>query len=192
MNPDRVFIRKVEDLQRRTDSECLASAADVGYEVLMSAPLLRELLMGSPPLLHIANREHKVAIRFQVGRKPALEKLILEDKPDFYARTDGVYPGSGLPGSTIVTLNLDGFLREMVMLVHGDTVTVRDLIDYSANAAGAVHFGKLEKGKRAALATVDERLGIGGLEAALKCLIAIGQVVVDGVEPLVKRINADH
>jgi hypothetical protein len=187
LDPRRVFIRKVEDLRLRVDSARLQTALDPDYEVLMASPLLRELLMGEPPLCHLINRHYRLKIRFEVARKPAYERLVLQDRPIFYARGDGLFPGTATPGSETATLNLEKFLREMVMLVQGEPVSVRDLIDYVANAAGAVHFGDPTKGKRALLIELDKGLGIGGMEATPKTLIAVGHIVVAGLQPLVEK-----
>lgn len=144
--------------------------------------------MGDPPLCHLVNQELRMKIRFDVAVNSEYERLVLEDSPVFFARGDGLYPGTNMLKHEVRTLNLDKFLREMVMIINGEKISVRDLIDYVANAAGAVHFGNPEKGKRALLAALDQELGIGGMEAAPKTLIGVGRIVVDAFEPLEQQL----
>jgi hypothetical protein len=158
----------------------------------MASPLLRELLMGEPPLCHLINRSYRIKIHFHIARKPGYEQEVLKDRPVFYARGDNLYPGSALPGSEIATLNLEKFLRKTVMVIRGDPISVRDLIDYAANAAGAVHFGAKHKGKRALLVELDEKLRLGGLEATTKALTTLGRIVVDGLQPLVEQVEKEQ
>lgn len=192
MHPDRVFVRKVQDLRRRSDLRP-DDNHDAGYEVLMAAPLLREFLFGDPmPLIDHVNRERRVRLRFQVARKPAYEKLVLSHKPAFYQRGDGLFPGHNMmPGSEIADLTRDQLLREMVMMVQGSVVTVHQLIDYVANAAGAQHYAELTKHKRALLQQIDSSLVVGGFEPAVLSLRSVGLIVADGLQPLVERIEAD-
>jgi hypothetical protein len=188
MEPDEVFVRKVQDLQDHVSVESL-TGIDSQYEVLMAGALLRELLVGDPPLMDTVNRSCHLRLRFDVSRVTAYEQVVLADGPMFFARGDGLHPGAGFPGATVASLNRDQFLREMVMVIGGETITVRDIIDYVANAAGAVHFGDRTKDKRAAIAAIDAEFKIGGLDAALHALRAVGRVAVDGLGPLVKSIE---
>jgi hypothetical protein len=191
VDPDHVFLRKVQDLESRTDVTRLAAAIDADYEILMAAPLLRELIMGEPPLMHTVNRSRRLKIRFRVSYNLAYEQVVFADKPISYARGDGLYPGAAMPKDTIQEQTIDQFLREMVMVIQGETITVRDLIDYVANAAGAVHFGDLAKDKRAIMADLDTHLRLGGAQASLRALTAIGRIVATALEPLARRVEAD-
>lgn len=157
----------------------------------MAAPLLRELLMGDPPLFHLVNRHRRLKVRFRVARASAYQQVVLADAPIFYARTDGLYPGSALPNSTVEALSLDKLLSEMVMIVQGNTISVRDLIDYVANAAGGVHFGDPKRDKRAIMAALDGQLKLGGIDASLRCLVAVGRIVTEALDRLVLRVEAD-
>jgi hypothetical protein len=191
VEPDRVFVRKVQDLRSRTDPAALAAAADPDYDVLMAAPLLRELLMGDPPLLHLVNRSRRLKVRFRVARVNAYEREVLADAPIFYERVDGLYPGSALPNSTVEALSVDKLLSEMVMIVQGNTISVRDLIDYVANVAGGVHFGDPKRDKRAIMVALDGQWKLGGIDVSMRCLVAVGQIVTEALDRLVLRVEAD-
>jgi hypothetical protein len=90
VEPDRVFIRKIDDLRDRSDQGKLATATDPEYEILMTAPLLRELLMGEPPLMHTVNRDRRVKIRFKVVGRSAYDEAVLADRPLMFAVADGL------------------------------------------------------------------------------------------------------
>jgi hypothetical protein len=189
VDPRRVFLGKVRELRSRIDGS-LASD-DPEYEILMTAPLLRELLMGDPPLMDTVNKELRLKPKFHVARATALEKLMFEDAPIFYARGDGLYPGTALAASDITALNRDKFLQEKVMVVNGNTITVHDLIDYAANSAGALHFGSLDRKNREAVLEAD-LIKIGGFDATNRALKAVSLVVADGLQPLVEGMQANN
>lgn len=190
MEPDRVFVRKLDDLRTRTDQSNLAAAADADYDILMAAPLLRELLLGDPPLIHTVNRTRRLKIRFEVVSRSPYEDAVLADRPVFYARANAFYPKAKLPTDVVRAVSLDEFLREMVIVSQGSVITVRDLIDYIANAAGAVHFGDPRKDKRPILAALDQQLKLGGVETTLRCLLGVAWVVLDALDPLTKMVVA--
>jgi hypothetical protein len=77
----------------------------------------------------------------------------------------------------------------MVMIVQGDVLTVRDLLDYVANAAGAVHFGNPTKDKRPILRELDQHITLGGVDTSLRCLLAVCWITRDALDPLVKAIR---
>jgi hypothetical protein len=192
MEPERLFVRKFQELRQRTDMNALSQAKDADYEVLMAAPLIRELLLGDPPLMHIANRGAKLRIRFNfIGRTP-YEDLILSHRPVLWAKADAIWPGSGGPGSNepVTSGTIDQFLRENVMLIQGDHIDVHALIDYVANAAGGVHYNPdSKKHKRAILAALDQQMTLGGLQECLRSLLGVAWVVRDALEPLAKHID---
>jgi hypothetical protein len=161
-------------LRRRGDIQTV-TGEDPEYEILMAAPLLRELLAGDPmPLMDLVNRFRWLKLHFLVSRSPAYERLVLEHGAEFYERGDGLYPGHAMLASAeTVALTREQLLREMVMVVNAQTITVHNLIDYVANAAGALHFGELSRHKRGVLEAIDRSFQIGGLAAAVHALKAV-------------------
>jgi hypothetical protein len=192
MDPDHIFVRKTEDLRWRTRLETLSSTGDGNYEVLMAAPLLRELLMGHPSPMNLANREHRMKIRFQVAEEPGLEDIANNPDLILFARGDSMCPGYPFPDYPIKSLTLDQFLSELTMVVKGNAISVRDVIDYTAHAAGGVHFGNPQKGNRAFVEAANQAAALGGLGAAMRSLAAIGRITVDGLQPLVDRVLVDY
>jgi hypothetical protein len=192
MHPDRLFIRKVQDLKTRsligTPTQQLAPNQDPHYEALMAAAPLRQLLMGDPPLMDVANRTRRLKLRFDVARR--VEPL----RPNtiFYGPGAGFDPQANMPGYAVERVGRDKLLRELMMYVHGRTITVRDLIEFTANAAVAIHYDNRAKRQRAVLAAVSEQLAVGGMDATVDSLLAVARVVVAGLEPLVARIESDY
>jgi hypothetical protein len=60
LDVDRLFFHTLRDLERRT-------AATDEYEVLMSAALLRKLLLDKSRLIDQVNRIHRLDLRFRIS-----------------------------------------------------------------------------------------------------------------------------
>jgi hypothetical protein len=191
---ERIFVAKVRDLRRRTNNDWLQAQEDPSYELFMAAPLLRELLMGDPQAqIHLVNRDRRLKIRFDVRRAADYDELFDDPDVTFYAIARGLYPGDGSPGSPVEkSLTLDQFLAERIVVMPGRAVlSVRDVIDYVANAAGAVHFGDRTRDNRAVVEAVAAFMEFGYGNLVLETMIAIAKVTADALEPLVDRINSD-
>ena len=69
MQADELFLRTLEDLDRRT-------TVPDEYEALLAAGLLRKLLLDEAPLAHQVNRYRRERIRFRINGETPLEKTI--------------------------------------------------------------------------------------------------------------------
>jgi hypothetical protein len=69
-------------LSTLSDLENKISSADE-YEVLLSAGLLRKLLMDDTPLMDQVNVTYRLKIRFPMNAESTYERMIHEDSPIF-------------------------------------------------------------------------------------------------------------
>ena len=85
-------------------------------------------------------------------------------------------------------LSRGAMLKCVVMMIHGEKLTVHDIIDVAAHIEGAVHAGAPSTPKEKALADVNRQLQIGGMAPATRSLLAVGRVTLRGLEPLRQAI----
>jgi hypothetical protein len=123
MRADQLFLRTLEDLDRRT------TVTDE-YEALLAAGRLRLLLLDEAPLVHQVYRYRRERIRFRINGETPLEKTILEDGPVFWDIGDAIDPDAFLTSgiSAPMDAKLDQFLARTVMFARGERLSVGDLI----------------------------------------------------------------
>jgi hypothetical protein len=124
MDAGQLFIRTLIDLEKRV------TATDE-YEVLLSAGLLRKLLMDQTPLMDKVNSTYRLKIRFRINGESPYERLAHEDEPLHWSLEDAIDPEIALPPGMQAPFDADRdkFLARRVLRVNGNWVTVRDLID---------------------------------------------------------------
>jgi hypothetical protein len=179
MDAEALFLRTLDDLEQRGE-------ATDEYEVLLAAGLLRKLLMDSHPLVDQVNVSHHLKLRFQINGPTAYEEMVLTAGPIYWSLEDAIDPGIdhplGLRAPQDVTR--DQLLARRVMMVNGQEVSVRDLIDQLAHIEGAVHAAKPREPREAVLKEAARNLYIGGLPAGVRQIQAIVRVVLRGLAPL--------
>jgi hypothetical protein len=123
--------RRMRELRRCWERVALGRGE---YDALISAWLLRKLLLDEQPPVHRANRSRRLKLRFRV----------YDDQPP--EGIEGWAPGYFLcpdpenqSGRLIVELTLDQFLSRPTLVAFGQIITMRDLIKFMANYEGAVH-----------------------------------------------------
>lgn len=173
---DRLFIYTLSDLEQR------AAAADE-YAVLMSAALLRKLLLDKGRLMDLVNRSHRLDLRFRISGVSPLEQLIHDSNPMFWTIEDGLDADSPLAYAPF-NASLDQFLARRVMRFGGSWITVRDVIDQLANIEGAVHSGKAKGERQRALQAAAKFYNRAGLPGAVSQVRLIGRITVRGLSPL--------
>ena len=185
MDAERLFLNTLADLERR------AEASDE-YEVLMSAALLRKLLMNGLPLMDQVNQKHRLRLRFPINGVTPYEELVLEDRPVYWSLEDALDPELDHPPGLQAPQDAtrDQLLGRRVMVVKGQTVTVRDLIDQLAHIEGAVHSGSPREQREATLKEASREVFVGGLPAGLRQVRAVGRVVLRGLAPLREAVEA--
>jgi hypothetical protein len=187
MQADQLFLRTLEDLDRRT------AVADE-YEALLAAGLLRKLLLDEAPLVHQVNRYRRERIRFRVNGETPLERTVLEDNPAFWAIGDAIdpdaFPGPGT--SAPMDAKLDQFLARTVMFARGERLSVGDLIKQVAHIDGAVHKGKPSNVREELLDEMSRVMFFRDLPATVHHVQLIGRIVMGGLTPLRDAILADQ
>lgn len=183
VDADRLFLHTLEDLERRT-------AATDEYEVLMSAALLRKLLLDRTRLTDQVNRGHRLDLRFRISAVSPYEQLLYEDNPVFWVIEDALDPDSALAYAPFGATR-DQFLARRVMRFSGSWLTVRDVINQLANIEGAVHRGEAKDAREQALQEVAEFYRHSGLPGAVNQIKLIGRITVRGLSPLRDAVSAN-
>lgn len=186
MQADELFLRTLEDLDRRT------TVADE-YEALLAAGLLRKLLLEEAPLFHQVNKYRRVRIRFRINDETPLEKIVLEDNPIYWAIGDAIdpdaFPAPGL--SAPIDVKIDQLLARTVLVVRGERLSVRDLIKQVAHIDGAVHKGKPTNVREELLDEMSRFMSFRDLPATVHHVQLVGRIVVRALTPLRDAILAD-
>ena len=140
MTIDEFFLLTLDDLEKRVQ------LGRGQYDALMSAGLLRKLLLDSQPLITVANRasSRQLEIRYK------LEDIRPTPGVKIWTANGFFYPGSSSGGS-IVSLGRDAFLAHPILVLYEETITVRDLVKFMANVQGAVHLTQPATSKDEAL-----------------------------------------
>lgn len=189
--PSRVFPTLSANAARgKAEVLFLATVADLDdkimqgnwYDALRASASLRQLLLDG--LLHSANQRHRVSFIFRTN-------TVMEDFP-----VAGIaYRWINLDPSTLSTaktncLTLNQFLSTRCLFYKGGVATVKDIIKACANAKGGVHFGPPKPGAESHVLSLDEVCTVCGLPASLVALVGLCRITLNGVAPLVARINA--
>jgi hypothetical protein len=185
MDTKSLFLETVGDLRRRS------SDAHSEYEAVISALLLRKLLLDSPTLIDVANQESRLKITYVVNARPPIWKHLGEEPPLAYAKEDGFDPEIALVPPIPVEMKRDELLSQVVVVYRGKELSVRDLIDYVAHVAGGVHFKTPKTEEQAGAQALAEQMTVGGYPAGTRTLLAVGRVVVRGLEPLCECLRAE-
>lgn len=183
MDVEQLFIRILQDLETRLDSRDW-------YEILHIPVLLRTLLMNQNPLLNQVNRERRKKVRFTVNDRPFPP---YKPTPDFFSLEDGFDPDTSVPHlSNPIEVSKDGLLSRPVIFYEGQVYTVKDVIQHAAYVGGILHPGQPKNHRQEVFQELRNTWNIGGLEAGLRLLQAIGRVVRKGLEPLRRQISVDE
>jgi hypothetical protein len=157
---DRLFVHTLRDLEERTDSTN-------EYTVLMSAALLRKLLLDESRLADQVNRNHRLKLRYRISGVSPYEKLMVDASPVFWAIEDALDPDSPIAYAPYDATR-DQFLARQVMYFGGNRITVRDVIDQLANVEGGVHSGSPKDDRQKALQAAAEFYNRSGLPGAVR------------------------
>lgn len=162
VSPEKLFVRRFDDL-------LLGLNARDDYEIVKVGAILRQLLLDDTPLIHKANRHHRIKLHFTVNNIFVNELPI---QPDIHFQAASIDPSMlSLPVGT-KTLSLDKFLKMEVLSAQTQKFTVREIIKYAANKAGGVHYGETLDPRESALLDTLDKLGGFGIPAIS---IALGQ-----------------
>lgn len=179
MEAAALFVRTLDDLDAR-----VRSTDD--YYVLMSALLLRKLLLDSRPLVEEVNAAYHLKIRYPMNGETPYERLVLNDGPLYWSLEDAIDPSTDHPPGLLapITATRGQLLGRRVMRLNGRDVTVRDLIDQLAHIEGAVHHAAPKNEREVLLSEASRVIYVGGLPSGIRQIRAIGRVVLRGLAPL--------
>ncbi len=102
---------------------------------------------------------------------PALEKLSPETLPE------------------TIWVKKDAFLKRPVITYKKQSFSVRDIVSFLSNNAGAVHFGRPKDPRNAALDEIMHGLYLSGLPLGVYMLLPIGRAARKGLEPFRRYVE---
>jgi hypothetical protein len=182
---DQLFLHTLDDLEERVP------LGRGEYDALMCGWLLRKLLLdGGHSLIDMANRpsSRNLRLQYEVVDKPRPES-------HGWLLNGMLYPGDSPPRSPTVALTRDQFLALPTLKALGETITVRELIKFSADRLGAVHFIHPKGGKEEALWEFMRDSSVTGprgkYSLGISDLAAIGKIVLAGVTELRERVERE-
>jgi hypothetical protein len=186
---EKLFVHVLVDLWQRTHSQDQEFRI---YNQLNMARLIRQLLLDGTGLFNLANKYHKLPIRFftvDYGDPPEN----LEQIPNIYG--DGLIPdlNNYPPGAYHVLLKLDGYLAHSPMLLGGKSFTVREIVKYVANEFGGVHLSPYLKDEDdQLLARFNNFLQVGNDGVVLNCIQQIAVGTLRALAPLKTAIQKKY
>lgn len=176
MDVEDLFLYTLQDLERR-----ISSIHE--YDVLMSAALLRKLLLDGRRLTDEVNRTYRLKLRFRISSESPIEKMILEDNPVFWSLEDALDPESPFAYEPFYATR-DEFLSRKIMRFNGHWISVEDMIDQLANVEGAVHSGTPGTNHRRVIQAAGKFFSRSGLPGIVSQMRLIGRIVLSGLGPL--------
>lgn len=125
MTLDELFLLTIDDLEGRV------RLGRGEYDALMSAWLIRKLIIDSPSMLSRVNSARRMKLVFQVND--------IRPGPTVNGWSPGEFlaPSSDAAAASTVELNLKQFLAHTTLIANGHAVSVKDLVKFMANTEGA-------------------------------------------------------
>ncbi len=178
-DPDsRFFLETLLDIDTKV-------AAGDSYQLIRAAGLLRQVVLDGEPLVHKANRAHRLKLTFSVLDPDQYPPSIGPELLVFWRNLDP----SPFPGGQIVSIDLARLLSSNILWYAKTWATVRDVIKACANAKGGIHFGKPEGPAQEVVLQFDRELvGVSG-EPSLMALSGLCRIILNGVRPLVSAVS---
>jgi len=180
---DELFLFTLADLEER------AEMGKGEYDALLMAALLRKLLLDEVPLVHAVNPDRRERLRFHVTDLSPPEGV------EGWSLDDVFHPSGASPEHSTVELRLDQLLRRTAVVAFGEHVSVRELIKFLAHSYGAVHAFPADTPTSRALRDEAWSARIttpkGQYSGPVYSLVAIARVILDGLQPLRARVEAE-
>lgn len=158
------------------------------YNQLNMARLVRQLLIDGSGLFNLANRYHKLPIRFILG--------VIGPEPGDLEPIPAIYAGSAPdldsfpPGYYLHPYKIDGFLASSQMILAGQSFSVREIVKYVANDFGGVHLSPYLKDEDdLLLARFNDTLKVGDDGVVLNRIDQISRITLRALAPLMKAIQ---
>jgi hypothetical protein len=181
-DPADLFIRPIDKLT----ATIVTRSPDGVFDAVV---LVRQLLMDKMPLIHRANKNFRLKLLFTVN------PMVFDGMPAFLREEGAVFMHIDwfspwiAPHRKPETVDIGRFLAQPIMLIDGAEITVRDIIDYLAHYAGAVHSNDAKTPASRALEKFSKDWN-ARLEnpIVLRILVPIIQIIVADSYPLYQAI----
>lgn len=169
------YLRKVDEVRAR-------AAADDYYHLIMASGLLRHLLLEDFPLIHKANKDLRLKIRFEIWPTPPFPESSPKPKL-FYAQLDP----HGDKTFRVDSVKVDGLLATHCLSIDGIDLTVKDVLESCAYARGGVHLHTPNEIDMALFEIDGAR--IHGIPMTMSVLRDIINIVLKGLQPLTDAVT---
>lgn len=174
MQHDDLYREVIRDLRGRLSDRS-------AYNIVKSSGLVRQLLLDGTALVSLVNRQHHLKLVFRAMADAALPI----EAPILHFRNP-----AGIPNAPALTdLSLDRFLALNCGQFHGSKFTVKDLVRYGAHVLGGVHQGAPRDPADKVILEMDKALETGEITLSLRALEGIGNVTLQGLDPLSKAVG---
>ena len=181
MDENRLFLATLRDLEERL-------TRPDEYGMLRTAALLRQLLLDKNRLVDQVNRPLRLKFSFEIADNEAYQRVIFADRPSFYSVQDALDPTDPIFGRTRI-LTRDQFTGTLVMVVDGNPITIKDLINHLANVEGGVHKGTPKTDVQRAIAVAIPFLTVGNIPGTHRLVSTIAKIVLAALEPLRSEVE---
>lgn len=172
---EQLFLSTLVDLDQKV-------TLSTKYSLIRAAGLLRQLLKDGTPLVHVVNRQYRLALNFETIEftkeppgNPEAHWCILDPEP--------------FPGARTQTCTLQQFLAAPCLEWNGQRASVGDLVSACANAKGGVHLGRAKVGIEQLLLDWDEVVTVLGEEPSLRAIKGVSRVALRGLTDLAKAVS---
>ncbi len=150
------------------------------YDLTKASAILRQLLVDGTPLMHQANRLHRLKITFPITQftAPNPNGIIM------WFKQHSLFPPEK-PDDSLDYLPLKKFLSKKVMIVYGKLFSILDMILFEANFKGGVHTGtKYSNEREPVLDYLGKIANIMNDRPTRQIISSIGLSVVEGLQEL--------
>lgn len=174
------YLRTIEDLERRIEDSD-------PYEILLASGLIRKLLLDEDSLVDQVNKKYKVKLSFKVGISMFHPSTLRNSQ--FYSIQDSLDPDGLGANKPSKMLKREQFLKTTVLYSNNQEYSIKDIIRFEANISGGVHAGTPKNKKDEILKEINQIFSLGGYQASLRQLKAIGHVILKSLAPLTEKIR---
>ena len=179
MEPDAIFLRRCSQIVT------LLSAKDKESILDLALPL-RQLLIDKHTILGAANK-NKIKIVFIVG-KPKMHK-IPKGVRSIWSIIDALDPNTFGPQLPRMELNLNQFIKFVVMHYNDRDVTIRDIIKNAAEIEGGVHYDPREVKRNEPAGMMQKTISVWGIPIGIYSLRAIASVTIRALQPVIEDVQ---
>ncbi|HTE49662.1 MAG TPA: hypothetical protein VK698_02230 [Kofleriaceae bacterium] len=178
MDPLYLFLETCLDLEARLNEA-------KPYSLIRASALLRQLLLDGTPLIHRANRQFRLKLKFSVRSLLTMPDGLPQPAIQFLGDAlDGGLDMGRVPGFEIKSISFDQFIAHHVMQINENRYSIGDVIGFLANVWGGVHLNEPRSPADTHLVTVDSSIVFASRTPLMTIIHAIGQVTLRTIQPL--------